>query len=98
MSSEVLSAGIQATRIQVVRPDGGSEVLTLTAPLRVSGQCLVTSTGMEHFFTEEGLYDGWGMPFRAEVSDGADPLDEVRPFIEAIEKDREIKKKEAGDD
>jgi len=77
-------------KIEVVRCDGGSEILTLTEPLKISGNCIVTGTGCEHFFREDGRYDGWGMPFSASVPDGSDPMEEVLPFIEAIDRDREI--------
>ena len=77
-------------KIQVIRADGNAEVLTLTDPIVVTDKCITTGTSCQHFFTDEGIYDGWGMPFSAEIPEGEDPLEHVRPFIEAVEKDREI--------
>lgn len=81
---------MDAIKIEVMRSDGSSEMLTIVGPVRISGQCLISGTGTEHFFTSEGRYDGWGMPFTAEVSEGENPLDCVMPFIDAVEADREI--------
>lgn len=77
-------------KIQVVRHDGAHEVLTLTCPIRISGKCITTSTGFEHFFTADGAYDGWGMPFSASVPCGEDPMETAMPMIEAIDAEREI--------
>lgn len=76
-------------KIQVVRADGQAELLTLTEPLLVSGRCIITGTGCEHFFTENGLYDGWGMPFSADVAED-NVMEEIMPTIQAIEDGREV--------
>lgn len=82
--------------IQVVRCDGSTEVLTLTEPLEVSRgegmNCLKTSTGMEHFFLQDGRYDGWGMPCNFEEQ--AESLDESLDFAQTIDNKRDIRKKE----
>ncbi len=77
---------MDALKIQVVRVDGRHVTFTLTPPVSIVGMCLKTGTGCDHFFTEEGLYDGWGLGV---VIPGAD-RGEVRAFIEAVDRDREI--------
>ena len=78
--------------VQVVRANGDHEKLTMTGPLTLlisSGlDRIVTSTGMEHWFTKEGIYDGWGMEFAEPVpcDDPQDALD----LATAIDNEREI--------
>ena len=89
-------------KIQVIRKDGSLETLTLTEPLTiVRGEGmnrLVTSTGMEHWFTEQGIYDGWGMrvqitipeeEMNAAFADGAMPKS-AENFISEIDRGREF--------
>jgi hypothetical protein len=51
-------------KIRVQHENGEIETLTVKGPLRVSeGKHLDrvhTESGMEHFFTKDGHYDGWG--------------------------------------
>jgi hypothetical protein len=82
-------------KIQVVRQDGRHETLTLTEPLTlVRGErqnTLVTQTGMEHFFTQEGRYDGWGMPVGGiAVPANQEGFNHIKEFIDAVENDRDI--------
>lgn len=76
-------------KIQVVHFDKQIEVLSLISPAirfasSIGGQGVISSaTGMDHFFTSEGIYDGYGM--NVSLSEEA-----VVPFMEAIENDREI--------
>jgi hypothetical protein len=92
-------------KIQVVRADGNKEVLTLTEPvtiIRGGLNRLVCSTGMEHWFTADGVYDGWGMDVSGSglVADPSVPLSaqEAGGFIAAIENDREIEGNPKRDD
>ena len=83
-------------KIQVVRNDGSREAITLTEPLTVIRgdrmNRLVCQTGMEHWFTEDGIYDGWGMAVKISAPDSSstDLPAEASEFIDAIERDREI--------
>lgn len=74
-------------KIQVIRCDGKTETITLTDPVSISRgegmNCLKTSTGFEHFFTQDGIYDGWGMSF-------AGSFEEAESVIEEVEKGREF--------
>ena len=86
-------------KIKVVGHDGKHEVLTLTEPLIIFrseyGNRLQTSTGMDHFFKEDGTYDGWGMAVKIEVPDsheGGGLPQEAKDFIQQIEDDREFSK------
>jgi hypothetical protein len=51
-------------KIIVQHEKGEREVITLTEPLQIVRGLdlnrIVTATGMEHFFTLEGYYDGFG--------------------------------------
>ena len=51
-------------KIKVQHEDGRIETLTLKGELVVSEgkelDRIRTSSGMEHFFTKDGHYDGWG--------------------------------------
>lgn len=76
-------------QIQVVSAkDGRHELITLTEPLTlVEGETLnriVTGTRVEHWFTPEGAYDGWGMDVSAEDLNAS----EARQLIEAVEAGR----------
>lgn len=77
--------------IQVVRHDGSHEFLTLTEPLIIvrgkHQNCIITSTRMEHFFTQDGVYDGWAMDISRA---GFTMLPDADEFIQAIESEREI--------
>jgi hypothetical protein len=51
-------------KIRVEHEDGRIETLTIKGALRVSEgkelDRIQTDSGMEHFFTKDGHYDGWG--------------------------------------
>lgn len=51
-------------KIRVQHEDGRIETLTIKGSLRVSEghelDRIHTESGMEHFFTKDGHYDGWG--------------------------------------
>ena len=79
-------------KIRVMHESGATEVIEL--PLGAStvfdGVRLdrIQSGNMEHFFTKDGYYDGWG----AAVSATAD---EAREIIEAVESERVIEQADA---
>ena len=84
-------------KIQVVRRNGSHEILTLTEPLTIVRGThmnrLKTSTGMDHFFNEDGTYDGWGMAVNITVPDSHSETnlpEEAKAFIDEIEKGREF--------
>lgn len=91
-------------KIQVVRTSCEVETLTLTEPLTMIRSVtdggmnrIVTATGMEHWFNDDGTYDGWGMDVSGsgiEVPDTGNPIEAVSGFIEAIEADREFPNKD----
>jgi len=62
-------------KIKVVRNDGSVETLSLTFPLSGKSKMIVSADGTEHFFLEDGTYDGWGRP----ILHGS----EVRSLVEA---------------
>lgn len=74
-------------KIKVIRKDGSKEIITLTEPLTiVRGEQLNyirTSTGMEHWFDQDGNYDGWGAAVNMSSEEAVN-------FIEQTEKEREI--------
>lgn len=47
-------------KIKVQRCDGQIETLTLVPPIEVHDTRVNCGDGTDHFFTEDGLYDGWG--------------------------------------
>lgn len=74
-------------KLAVVRCDGQQEILNLTGEWTVvEGQYLnrLTKDGFDHFFTHDGLYDGWGGAVNTDEANAA-------AVIEAIEQKREIK-------
>lgn len=84
-------------KIQVVRCDGHTEILTLvgtvtiTEPYEDAGilmgrGCLHLGTGVDHFFRVDGRYDGWGMG----LGDGGVAEEVATALIEAVEQDREV--------
>ena len=79
-------------KLQVKRRDGSLESLNLVGECAckeasLGGQSSITviETGYTHFFTEDGIYDGWG----ADISRANLNLDEAFGLIQAIEVDRE---------
>jgi hypothetical protein len=64
-------------KIRVQRPSGEIETLSVQTPIHsLEGKKLdriIGADGVEHFFTQEGYYDGWGRgrPSRGKVD--ADP-------------------------
>lgn len=82
-------------KIQVVRKDGSHEILTLTEPVAITrfdghGGKLKTATGMEHFFNEDGTYDGWSMAVNIPVPEGSGVPQEAMEFIQQIEAGRDF--------
>ncbi|MGA8215916.1 MAG: hypothetical protein WB799_20150 [Candidatus Sulfotelmatobacter sp.] len=69
-------------KIRVQHGDGRIETLTIKGRLRVSEgrelDRIHTETGMEHYFTKDGHYDGWG----GNVSDPQRAM-EIREEVEA---------------
>ena len=73
-------------KIRVEHEDGRIETLTIKGNLQVSEgrqlDRLCTDAGMEHFFTKDGHYDGWGgVP--------SDPQ-RAREIIDEVEARRDI--------
>ena len=75
-------------KIRVQHTDGTMETLTLVPPIGIEyGKSLHrihSACGLEHWFTEEGYYDGWGCATNLQ-----NPVDANR-VIERIEDSREI--------
>ena len=73
--------------------------LLLAGPVKLSpaedgGQgCIKSATGIEHYFSADGAYDGWGM----DVSQGNLGLEDAAGIIAAIESEREIIPPKKGD-
>jgi hypothetical protein len=87
---------IEWVKIQVVRHDGQHEVLILTGPISLRAgeengeHCIVTATGMEHFFRfSDGVYTGWARAVSMPLSLEGE-FREVSDFAAAIESEREI--------
>lgn len=84
-------------KIKVQRVSGSIEAITLTEPLEVDRgpglNILRTSTGMHHFFTEDGKYDGWARKMENKATDARSFLnqaDEALALAAQIESDREV--------
>ena len=83
-------------KIIVQHNDKSLEIITLTEPLTVirGGNLnrIVTSTGFEHWFDQEGYYDCWGMSCNIAVPDDASPNlpPEALEIIEQIDAEREF--------
>ena len=87
-------------KIQVVRCDGDFETLTLFGPIsvtepatedgRVVGQGAIheTDSGMDHYFREDGRYDGWGLS----MSDLHLTESQATAFIQTVQNNRQIHK------
>jgi hypothetical protein len=78
-------------KLQVIREDNLIEVLTPTEPLTIErcscGQnSLTTSTGRTHYFTSEGVYDGFGFDTPATEFN----LDEARARMLRYDQEREV--------
>lgn len=84
-------------KIQVTHKDGRQEVLSVVGPLNlIEGDPLsriVDATGLEHWFNEDGTYNGWGRAF-------PDGISEQRAVsaIEAVESTREFIEPERKED
>lgn len=75
-------------KIKVVRADGRIETITLAGTLAIQegGQnCLHADSGQDHFFLQDGTYDGWGMA----LAGGVD-LEQAGELIEHISASRDI--------
>ena len=78
-------------KLQVLREDGLIEVLTLTEPLTLHrcscGQnSLTTSTGLTHYFTSEGVYDGFGFDLPANQF----TLEDAKDYLLRYDSEREV--------
>ena len=74
-------------KIKILHEDGSIDTLTLAGDLRcVEGQHLhrVQADNLEHFFTPDGHYDGWGRALNAT------PLEDALRLRETIEVLREV--------
>jgi hypothetical protein len=81
-------------KIIVTHADRTLETLTLTEPLQIHrGQRLnrlETSTGISHFFTPDGYYDGYECPVNIPV-DGEDAASvAIHEAINTLDADREF--------
>ena len=79
--------------LQVVSKGGVHELIHLTPPLKVTlpskegGMgCISCSDGIDHFFTSEGIYDGWGITLDTPTPD-ADGW--VGDYIQAVQESRQ---------
>lgn len=76
-------------KIIVVHENQSQEIVTLTEPLKIvrggSLNRLVTATGMEHFFTEAGYYDGFGRAVSEPVTE-----EQAAALIDALDSEREF--------
>lgn len=90
----------------IVQGKGGvpQEVITLTEPLTIirgeSMNRLHTATGMDHWFTVEGYYDGWGMSV-CEIPDEGTPCFAVLVplgfYYKAKETEEQLSKRKRDD-
>jgi hypothetical protein len=85
-------------RLIVIRRDGQREIVRLALPASImrhpnSPLWLISSAdGLDHYFTLEGYYDGWGMNV-----EGQDlSVDEAMMVIEAVETERAIQSDQQG--
>jgi hypothetical protein len=73
-------------KLRVQHKDGRIETLAIASPVSilegVELDRIVGSDGMEHFFTKDGYYDGWGK--------GVPPVrsDQGKKIIDTIESQR----------
>lgn len=76
-------------KVRVQRRDGRIETIQVVGPVEVHhGEKLDhfhAADGMDHYFTNEGFYDGWGQA----APPGMTPED-AGPMIERIERERKI--------
>lgn len=75
-------------RLRVLRADGRTEVITLVPPVTVTlgngiFNILSDAASVDHYFTADGIYDGWGRAINA-------TLDDAGAAIESFETSREI--------
>jgi hypothetical protein len=74
-------------KLRVQQKDGRVETIDIAQPVSilegVELHRIVGSDGMEHFFTKEGYYDGWGT--------GCPLCEASRAIIDAIESQRKKK-------
>ena len=81
-------------QIRVQHEDNRMEVLTLVPPTSVDQGKNMTvirdASGMEHWFTEEGYYDGWDINTPGASSEDMDRI------IERVEGSRVIEEAERG--
>ena len=75
-------------KIRVIRAsDHAQEVISVISPLAVTEgnylSHLHSAEGMDHYFTPDGYYDGWGLATECILPEAAEK-------IEQIEKDREL--------
>ena len=68
-------------KIRVHRGDGNIETITLKLPAMIAEGSMLDritdSTGMEHFFTKDGIYDGWGRAVSCDMSTAIGMIEET---------------------
>jgi hypothetical protein len=79
-------------KIRVIRSeDHREELISIVGPVEISEgdhlSSLHSAEGLDHYFTQDGYYDGWGK----DVSGSNIGLPEVEKQIESIERDRKVK-------
>ena len=76
-------------KIRVQHEDTLIETLTLVPPVEckhgIHMDRLISAEGMEHWFTAEGYYDGWGTSTTKGMNDS-----EVNERVDQIEAEREV--------
>jgi hypothetical protein len=81
-------------KIRVQHRNGVMETISIVDPCQIhegdSLSHLTSAEGMDHYFTSDGYYDGWGMGTSVET------MEEAAQAIEQIEGDREIDGEQPG--
>jgi hypothetical protein len=76
-------------KIRVQRSDGQIETLTLVPPITIHYGMAMNhfncGDGMDHYFNEDGTYDGWGRACCGVIS-----LEGAKKDIENVETSRQI--------
>ena len=81
-------------KIRVQRREGNIEIISVVGPLVVTEGGILSyfnsAEGMDHYFTPDGYYDGWGMACNIPSTKENKPPVTATELIDRIEKDREI--------
>jgi hypothetical protein len=82
-------------KLRVQRGDGSIETISIVGPVEIDeGRTMAhihSAEGLDHYFTFDGHYDGWGMACNIPIPEGPAPMEgEVKDLIDRVEKDREI--------